>query len=98
MIEAARCLDPIFCSIKQSQEVANLARDALTPLVNLAKSLVVEVAKQGTTTLSNLLLDADIAEEVQVEDIILPITRVLQEGNHDGKTHAAAAIACLLQS
>ena len=77
MIEAARCLATILCSIKQSQEVAKLARDAFTQLVNLAKSSVVEVAEQGTTTLSNILLDADIAEEVQVEDIILPITRVL---------------------
>lgn len=98
LIEAARCLAAIFCSIKQSQEVAKLARDALIPLVNLAQSSVVEVAEQGTTALSNLLLDADIAEEVQVEDIILPITRVLREGTHDGKTHAAAAIARLLQS
>ena len=59
---------------------------------------MVEVAEQGTPALSNLLLDADIAEEVQVEDIILPITRFLREVTHDGKTHAAAVIACLLQS
>ena len=37
-------------------------------------------------------------QEVQVEDIILLITKVLREGTHDGKTHVAAAIACLLQS
>lgn len=98
LIEAARCLAAIFRSIKQSLEVAKLARDALTPLISLAKSSVIEVAEQGITALANLLLDAEIAEEVQVEDIVLPITRVLREGTHDGKTHAAAAIARLLQS
>ncbi|KAH9307905.1 hypothetical protein KI387_035816, partial [Taxus chinensis] len=97
-IEAARCLAAIFCSIKQNQVIAKSARDALTPLVDLANSSVIEVAEQGTTALANLLLDAEIAKEVQVEDIVSPITRVLLEGTIDGKTHAAAAIARLLQS
>eukprot|EP01018_Ginkgo_biloba_P037971 Gb_38411 [translate_table: standard] len=97
-IEAARCVAAIFSSIKQNQEVAKLAKDVLTPLVSLAASSVIEVAEQGTTALANLFLDAEIAEEVPVEDIVSSITRVLREGTIDGKMHAAAAIAGLLQS
>ncbi|ONK73987.1 uncharacterized protein A4U43_C03F1630 [Asparagus officinalis] len=97
LMEASCCLASIFLSIKQNKEVASLARDALAPLILLANSPVLEVAEQATCALANILLDNDLSTQVGPEEIILPVTRILQEGSIDGKAHAAAAVARLLQ-
>ncbi|KAF8377270.1 hypothetical protein HHK36_030645 [Tetracentron sinense] len=97
LIESSCCLAAIFLSIKQNRDVAAVARDVYSPLVVLAKSSSLEVAEQATRALANLLLDNEVSEQAFPEEIILPVTRVLREGTVDGKTHAAAAIARLLQ-
>ncbi|XP_042493679.1 protein CELLULOSE SYNTHASE INTERACTIVE 1-like [Macadamia integrifolia] len=97
LVESSCCLASIFLSIKQNRDVASVARDALSPLVVLANSVVLEVAEQATRALANLLLDNEVSEKAFSEELILPATRVLREGTVDGKTHAAAAIARLLQ-
>ncbi|XP_010916918.1 protein CELLULOSE SYNTHASE INTERACTIVE 1 [Elaeis guineensis] len=96
LVEASCCLAAIFLSIKHNKEVAAVARDALAPLVLLAKSSILEVAEQATHALSNLLLDNEISLHAFPGEIIFPVTRVLRDGSIDGKTHAAAAIARLL--
>ncbi|XP_042501937.1 protein CELLULOSE SYNTHASE INTERACTIVE 1-like [Macadamia integrifolia] len=97
LVESSCCLAAIFLSIKQNRDVAAVARDALSSLVVLANSVVLQVAEQATRALANLLLDNEAAEQAFPEEIILPATRVLREGTIDGKTHGAAAIARLLQ-
>ncbi|KAF6149220.1 hypothetical protein GIB67_026076 [Kingdonia uniflora] len=98
LMKSCCCLAAIFLSIKQNKDVADVARDTLAPLLVLANSQVLEVAEQATRALANLLLDIEVSREVFPEEIISPVTRVLREGTVDGKTHAAAAIARLLQS
>ncbi|KAK8717292.1 hypothetical protein V6N13_044565 [Hibiscus sabdariffa] len=98
LVESCHCLATIFLSIKENREVAAVARDAMTPLVALADSSVLEVAEQAVCALSNLMLDTEMSETAIAEQIILPSTRVLREGTVSGKTHAAAAIARLLHS
>lgn len=98
LVEACHCLASIFLSVKENREVAVVARDALSPLVVLASSSVLEVAEQATCALANLILDGEVSEKAVAEDIILPATRVLREGTIPGKTLAAAAIARLLHS
>ncbi|XP_041005074.1 protein CELLULOSE SYNTHASE INTERACTIVE 1-like [Juglans microcarpa x Juglans regia] len=98
LVESSRCLAAIFLSIKENRDVAAVARDALSPLVVLANSSVLEVAELATCALANLILDCEISENAVPEEIILPATRVLCEGTVSGKTHAAAAIARLLHS
>ncbi|ONK75510.1 uncharacterized protein A4U43_C03F17650 [Asparagus officinalis] len=95
--EASCCLAAIFLSIKRNKEVAAVARDALAPLTLLANSSDLEVAEQATCALANLLLDTEISLRSSPEEIILPVTRILRDGTTDGKTHAASAIARLLQ-
>ncbi|XP_065013804.1 protein CELLULOSE SYNTHASE INTERACTIVE 1-like isoform X2 [Musa acuminata AAA Group] len=97
LTEASCCLAAIFLSIMQNKEVAAVARDALAPLVILASSPILEVAEQATHALANLLLDYEISTQASPEEIILPITRVMQDGTMEGKTHAAAAISHFLQ-
>lgn len=98
LVEASRCLAAIFLSVRENREVAAVARDALSPLVVLAGSPVLEVAEQATCALANLILDSEVSEKAIAEEIILPATRVLCEGTISGKTLAAAAIARLLNS
>ncbi|KAH9669909.1 protein CELLULOSE SYNTHASE INTERACTIVE 1 [Citrus sinensis] len=98
LVEASRCLAAIFLSVRENREVAAVARDALSPLVVLAGSPVLEVAEQATCALANLILDSEVSEKAIAEEIILPATRVLCEGTISGKTLAAAAIARLLHS
>ncbi|MBA0803396.1 hypothetical protein Gohar_013606, partial [Gossypium harknessii] len=98
LLESCRCLAAIFLSIKENRDVAAFARDAMSPLVSLSNSSVLEVAEQAVCALANLMLDAEISEIAITEQIILPSTRVLHEGTVSGKTHAAAAIARLLHS
>ncbi|AQL01006.1 binding [Zea mays] len=97
LMGASCCLAAIFLSIKQNKEVAAIARDALTPLVSLANSSVIEVAEQATRALANLFLDQELSLQVSFEENLFRVTRVLREGTIDGRTHAAAAIARLLQ-
>ncbi|XP_006655925.1 protein CELLULOSE SYNTHASE INTERACTIVE 1 [Oryza brachyantha] len=97
LMAASSCLAAIFLSIKQNKDVAAIGRDALAPLVSLANSTVLEVAEQATRALANLFLDHELSLQVSFEEIIFPITHVLKEGTIDGRTHAAAAIARLLQ-
>ncbi|TYH38480.1 hypothetical protein ES332_D12G111900v1 [Gossypium tomentosum] len=98
LVESCHCLATIFLSIKENRDVAAIARDAMTPLVALADSSVLEVAEQAVCALSNLMLDTEISDTAIAEQIILPSTRILREGTLSGKTHAAAAIARLLHS
>ncbi|MBA0805031.1 hypothetical protein Gohar_004576 [Gossypium harknessii] len=98
LVESCHCLATIFLSIKENRDVAAVARDAMTPLVALADSSVLEVAEQAVCALSNLMLDTEISDTAIAEQIILPSTRILREGTLSGKTHAAAAIARLLHS
>ncbi|KAI9164785.1 hypothetical protein LWI28_002029 [Acer negundo] len=98
LVEASHCLAAIFLSVRENKEVAAVARDALSPLVMLANSSVLEVAEQATCALANLILDSEVSEKAIAEEIILPATRVLRDGSISGKTHAAAAIARLLHS
>ncbi|XP_010905921.1 protein CELLULOSE SYNTHASE INTERACTIVE 1 [Elaeis guineensis] len=95
--EASCCLAAIFLSIKQNKEVAAVAKDALNPLILLANSSVLEVAEQATRALANLLLDHEVSTQASPDEIIFPVTRVLRDGTIDGRAHAAAAIARLLQ-
>lgn len=78
--------------------MAEAGRDAILPLISLAKSSSISVAEVATTALANLLLDAEVAEKAPAEDILLPLTRVLREGTLLGKEHAAGAVARLLRS
>ncbi|KAL6339099.1 hypothetical protein AAG906_024250 [Vitis piasezkii] len=98
LVESSCCLASIFLSIKENRDVAAVARDALSPLIILANSDVLDVAEQATCALANLLLDHEVAEKAIPEEIIVPATRVLHEGTVSGKAHAAAAIARLLHS
>ncbi|XP_073011207.1 protein CELLULOSE SYNTHASE INTERACTIVE 1 isoform X1 [Typha latifolia] len=97
LTEVSCCLASIFLSINQNKELAAVARDALPPLILLANSSVLEVAEQATRALANLLLDYEVSVQAGPDDIIFPVTRVLRDGTIDGRTHAAAAIARLLQ-
>ncbi|CAJ2677004.1 unnamed protein product [Trifolium pratense] len=98
LMESSNCLASIFLSIKENKDVAVVARDTLSPLVALANSSILEVAEMAIGAVANLILDIDIAKKVAAEEVILPATRVLNEGTISGKTHAAAAIARLLHS
>lgn len=97
-LQAARALAALFCSIQHNRKVAEAGKDAILPLIGLAKSSSISVAEVATTALANLLLDAEVAEKAPAEDIILPLTRVLREGTLIGKEHAAGAVARLLRS
>ncbi|KAM0039377.1 putative C2 domain, armadillo-like helical, C2 domain superfamily protein [Helianthus debilis subsp. tardiflorus] len=98
LTETSGCLAAIFVSIRENRDMAAVARDTLTPLLTLASSSVVQVAEQALCALANLLLDNEVSENVVPEDFIMPATRILHEGNATGRTHAAAAIARLLDS
>lgn len=98
LTEASRCLAAVFLSIKRNKEVAGVARDALAPLTSLANYSNLRVAEQATHALANLLLDNEISRNSFPEEIILPVTRILRDGTIDGKTHAASAVARLLQN
>ncbi|WOG93713.1 hypothetical protein DCAR_0313000 [Daucus carota subsp. sativus] len=98
LVESLRCLAAIFLSIKQNRNMAVVARDALPALQVLAASSVLQVAEQAICALANLLLDSEVSKNATPEEIILPATRVLHEGTTAGRSHAAAAIARLLNS
>lgn len=98
LVEVSHCLAAICLSVRENKEVAAVVRDALSPLITLANSSVLEVAEQATCALANLILDSEVSEKAIPEEVILPATRVLREGSVSGKTHAAAAIARLLHS
>nr|XP_043617169.1 protein CELLULOSE SYNTHASE INTERACTIVE 1 [Erigeron canadensis]XP_043617170.1 protein CELLULOSE SYNTHASE INTERACTIVE 1 [Erigeron canadensis] len=98
LAESSGCLAAIFLSIRENRELSAIARDALTPLLTLASSPVLQVAEKALCALANLLLDSEVSEKAVLEEFILPATRVLKEGDITGRTHAAAAIARLLES
>ncbi|KAI6699650.1 hypothetical protein NL676_013974 [Syzygium grande] len=98
LMESSRCLASIFLSIKVNKDVAAIAKEALSPLVVLANSTELDVVEQATCALANLILDSEMSEKAIAEEIISPATRVLREGTFAGKTHAAAAIARLLDT
>lgn len=98
LVESSCCLASIFLSIRENRDVAAVARDALSPLIILANSDVLDVAEKATCALANLLLDHEVAEKAIPEEIIVPATRVLHDGTAGGKAHAAAAIARLFHS
>ncbi|KAI5082947.1 hypothetical protein GOP47_0002690 [Adiantum capillus-veneris] len=96
-MQAAKALATLFVSIEKNREVAHLAKGSVLPLILLTKSPDIAVAEVAATALANLLMDADISEEVPAEDMIMPLTGVLREGTHEGKEHAAGALARLLK-
>ncbi|KAL4582918.1 hypothetical protein LXL04_007479 [Taraxacum kok-saghyz] len=98
LAEASGCLAAIFLSVRENRDVASVARDALTPLLTLSSSPVLQVAEQAVCALANLLLDSEVSEKAVPEEFIMPATRVLLEGESTGRTHAAAAITRLLNS
>lgn len=97
-MQAARALAAIFLSIDKNQEIASLARESAAPLIALAKSSNVAAAEMAATALANLLVDQNICKDVPAEDMIMPLTRVLHEGTHEGKEHAAGVLALLIGS
>lgn len=97
IVEALRCIAAIFLAIKQNKDIIVLGRDSLALLIMHANSSILEVAEQSTRALANLLLDSEISMQAFPQEIIVPVTRVLRDGTPDGRTHAAAAIARLLQ-
>jgi Armadillo/beta-catenin-like repeat len=98
MMAACSCLASIFLSIRQNKEVAAVGRELLPRLILLAGSTVLGVAEQAVRALANLLLDYEVSVQVDYSEVIFPVTRVLREGTLDGRSHAAAAIARLLQN
>ncbi|KAJ4798896.1 CELLULOSE SYNTHASE INTERACTIVE 3 [Rhynchospora pubera] len=98
IMAACSCLASIFLSIKQNKEVAAVGRELLPRLILLAISPVLGVAEQAVRALANLFLDYEVSVQVDYSEVIFPITRVLREGTLDGRSHAAAAIARLLQN
>ncbi|KAL8110730.1 hypothetical protein AgCh_026460 [Apium graveolens] len=98
LVESNRCLAAIFLSIKENRDMATVARDILPTLEVLATSSSLQVAEQAICALANLLLDSEVSLKAKPEEIILPCTRVLREGTITGRSHAAAAIARLLNS
>eukprot|EP00250_Pteridium_aquilinum_P021587 c25167_g2_i1 orf=475-6879(+) len=96
-MQAAKALAALFVSVEKNKEVAHLAKGSVLPLISLTKSSDIAVAEMAATALANLLMDADISEEVPAEDMIMPLTGVLREGTHEGKEHAAGALARLLK-
>ncbi|XP_074321209.1 protein CELLULOSE SYNTHASE INTERACTIVE 1-like isoform X2 [Silene latifolia] len=97
LVASSCCLAAVFLSVRESPEVGSIARDTMHRLLSLSSSSALEVAEQATCAVANALLDDEISEKALPEDVILPATRVLREGTLSGKTHAAAAIARLLQ-
>ncbi|XP_078444908.1 binding protein [Wolffia australiana] len=99
LAEAAGCLASIFLSVNQNADVAAAGRLTLAPLVSLASSAAPEVAERATSALANLLLDKDVSLQASPPEIISPAAGVLADAaaSADGKAHAAAAIARLLQ-
>ncbi|KAJ3679098.1 hypothetical protein LUZ60_017109 [Juncus effusus] len=98
LMEASSCLASIFLSIKQNKEVTSVGRELLPRLITLSNSQILGIAEQATRALANLLLDYEVSLQVDFPEIVFPVTRVLKEGSLDGKTHAASAIARLLQN
>ncbi|CAM8881638.1 unnamed protein product [Rhodiola kirilowii] len=98
LVAASSCLAAVFLSIKENRDVAAVGKEALSPLIVLANSSSLEVVEQAICALANLLLNTEISLKVTAEDIILPATRILRDGDQAGKTHAAAAVARLLKS
>ncbi|KAK9678645.1 hypothetical protein RND81_11G225200 [Saponaria officinalis] len=96
LVAASCCLAGVFLSVRESPEVGAIARDAMPRLLILSSSPALEVAEQATCAVANALLDGEISKKSLPEDVILPATRVLREGTLSGKTHAAAAVARLL--
>ncbi|KAJ7554976.1 hypothetical protein O6H91_05G018000 [Diphasiastrum complanatum] len=96
--QAAQALAALFRYIEQNNHIAVAAKDALFPLIELAKSSNTVSAEVAAKALANLLSDREIAEESPAEGIILPLTQVLHDGTLHGKERAACALARLLQS
>ncbi|MCO5597775.1 hypothetical protein L7F22_051857 [Adiantum nelumboides] len=97
-MQAAKALASIFLSIDKNPEIAVLARESAAPLITLAKSCNVAAAEMAATALANLLVDQNICKEFPAEEMIMPLTRVICEGTHQGKEHAAGVLALLIGS
>eukprot|EP01018_Ginkgo_biloba_P019292 Gb_18151 [translate_table: standard] len=95
-MQSARALASLFFSIETNKHMAYIAKGAIMPLIELAKSSSIPAAEMAISALANLLLDVHIAGEAIAEDIIPPLTRVLRKGTEEGKEHAAGALARLL--
>ncbi|KAH7284763.1 hypothetical protein KP509_34G069600 [Ceratopteris richardii] len=97
-MQAAKALAAIFLSIDENHEIAKLSKETVVPLIALAKSTNLEAAEIAANALTNLLINDSICQQVPAEDMIVPLTRVLHEGTHQGKEHAAAVLALLIAS
>ncbi|KAJ7541840.1 hypothetical protein O6H91_10G079100 [Diphasiastrum complanatum] len=97
-MQAAKVFAAFFRSVQQNQVIADAARSAILPLIELAKSSSVVVAEVATTALANLLEDKELAEEAPSQEIVPPLTAVLRNGTMQGKEYASCALARLLRS
>lgn len=66
--------------------------------MKLAKSKASSVAEVATTALANLLANEELAQVAPVEEVMVPLSRLLREGTSQGKEHAAGALAHLFHS
>ncbi|KAF5769406.1 putative C2 domain, armadillo-like helical, C2 domain superfamily protein [Helianthus annuus] len=98
LAECCGCLAAIFISIRENDDVAVIGRDLLPALLTLAKSPALQVAEQALSALATLSLDKEVPAKISPEEIITAATRVLREGTTNKRSHAAAAIARLLDS
>ena len=95
-VQSARALAALFSSTETNKDVVYIASGAVKPLIELGKSSNISAAEMANNALTNLLSDAQIAEQALAEDIIPSLTRVLRDGTKGGKGHAAGALARLL--
>ncbi|XP_076910232.1 protein CELLULOSE SYNTHASE INTERACTIVE 1-like [Bidens hawaiensis] len=98
LAECCGCLAAIFISIRENDDVAVIGRDLLRALLTLAKSPALQVAEQALSALATLSLDKEVPDKISPEEIIMAATRVLSEGKTTKRSHAASAIARLLDS
>ncbi|KAJ3671644.1 hypothetical protein LUZ60_007723 [Juncus effusus] len=73
-----------------------LEKGDVAPLVNMAKTALINSAEMAVFALANLLVDMSIAQEALDRDIVIALKRVLKEGSLEGKKSAARALYRLL--
>lgn len=81
---------------KTTNNMPHFAAGDVKPLINLAKTSVIGSAETAVAALANLLSDLQIAAEALAEDIVVALTRVLNDGTLEGKKNASRALHQLL--
>lgn len=82
---------------KTTNKMPHFAVGDVKPLINLAKTSVIDSAETAVAALANLLFDLQIAAEALAEDIVVALTRVLSDGTSEGKKNASRALHQLLK-